>query len=89
MASAPGKPLNSPYITTSASSPSRNSPTNSAEEAQLWMVEKMFRTVKTLLETRPIFRKCDETIRGHVFCSFLALLLGQAGSGTCPRQFPR
>jgi hypothetical protein len=51
-----------------------------AEEAalqykQLWMVEEMFRTVKTLLETRPIFHKCDETIRGHVFCSFLALLL--------------
>jgi transposase len=42
---------------------------------QLWMVEKMFRTVKTLLETRPIFHKCDETIRGDVFCSILALLL--------------
>jgi hypothetical protein len=42
---------------------------------QLWLVEEMFRTVKTLLETRPIFHKCDETIRGHVFCSFLALLL--------------
>jgi hypothetical protein len=42
---------------------------------RLWMVEEMFRTVKTLLETRPIFHKRDETIRGHVFCSFLALLL--------------
>ena len=42
---------------------------------QLWMVEEMFRAAKTLLETRPIFHKCDETIRGHVFCSFLALLL--------------
>jgi transposase len=42
---------------------------------QLWMVEEMFRTVKTLLETRPIFHKRDETIRGHVFCSFLALLM--------------
>jgi transposase len=42
---------------------------------QLWTVEEMFRTVKTLLETRPIFHKRDETIRGHVFCSFLALLL--------------
>lgn len=42
---------------------------------RLWMVEEMFRTVKTLLQTRPIFHKCDETIRGHVFCSFLALLL--------------
>jgi transposase len=42
---------------------------------QLWLVEDVFRTAKTLLETRPIFHKCDETIRGHVFCSFLALLL--------------
>jgi hypothetical protein len=42
---------------------------------QLWMVEEMFRTVKTLLETRPIYHKCDETIRGHVFCSYLALLV--------------
>ena len=42
---------------------------------QLWTVEEMFRAAKTLLETRPIFHKCDETIRGHVFCSFLALLL--------------
>ena len=42
---------------------------------QLWLVEEMFRAAKTLLETRPIFHKCDETIRGHVFCSFLALLL--------------
>jgi hypothetical protein len=42
---------------------------------QLWTVEEMFRTVKTLLETRPVFHKCDETIRGHVFCSFLALVL--------------
>jgi transposase len=42
---------------------------------QLWTVEEMFRTAKTLLQTRPIYHKCDETIRGHVFCSFLALLL--------------
>ena len=42
---------------------------------QLWMVEDVFRTAKTLLETRPIYHHCDETIRGHVFCSFLALVL--------------
>ena len=42
---------------------------------QLWMMEDMFRTAKTLLETRPIYHHHDETIRGHVFCSFLALLL--------------
>lgn len=39
------------------------------------MVEDIFRTSKSLLETRPIFHKWDETIRGHVFCSFLALVL--------------
>jgi transposase len=41
----------------------------------LWMVEDLFRTAKSILETRPIYHKCDETIRGHVFCSFLALVL--------------
>jgi hypothetical protein len=30
------------------------------------------------LATRPIFHKLDETIRGHVFCSFLALVLKKA-----------
>ena len=42
---------------------------------QLWMVESLFRTIKSVLSTRPIYHKRDETIRGHVFCSFLALLL--------------
>jgi hypothetical protein len=42
---------------------------------QLWVVEDLFRSIKSLLETRPIYHKCDETIRGHVFCSFLALIL--------------
>jgi hypothetical protein len=42
---------------------------------QLWMVEDAFRSMKSLLATRPIWHKCDETIVGHVFCSFLALLL--------------
>lgn len=41
----------------------------------LWMVEDTFRTAKSILETRPVYHKCDETIRGHVFCSFLALRL--------------
>ena len=52
----------------------------SAEEVavqykQLWMVEKAFRTVKSVLETRPIYHRCEETIRGHIFCSFLALIM--------------
>jgi len=37
--------------------------------------EATFRMAKSILETRPIYHKCDETIRGHVFCSFLALCL--------------
>jgi len=42
---------------------------------QLWMVEDCIRSIKSILETRPIFHHHDETIRGHVFCSFLALML--------------
>jgi hypothetical protein len=42
---------------------------------RLWQVEQWFRSCKSLLETRPIYHQRDETIRGHVFCSFLALLL--------------
>ena len=42
---------------------------------QLWMVEELFRTMKSIVDSRPIYHKCDETIRGHVFCSFLALCL--------------
>lgn len=44
----------------------------------LWRVEAIFRTMKSLLETRPIYHHLDETIRGHVFCSFLALVLRKA-----------
>jgi transposase len=39
------------------------------------MVEQLFRSMKSIIETRPIYHKSDETIRGHVFCSFLALVL--------------
>jgi hypothetical protein len=42
---------------------------------ELWRVEALFRSVKSVLATRPIYHKCDETIRGHVFASFLALVL--------------
>jgi transposase len=44
---------------------------------QLWMVEATFRSMKSVLDTRPIYHQRDDTIRGHVFCSFLALLLRQ------------
>jgi transposase len=42
---------------------------------ELWQVERVFRDVKSMLETRPIFHQRDDIIRGHVFCSFLALVL--------------
>jgi transposase len=42
---------------------------------ELWQVEQVFRDIKSILESRPIYHKRDETIRGHVFCSFLALVL--------------
>lgn len=45
---------------------------------QLWMVEDVFRTMKSILSTRPIYHRRDETISGHVFCSFLALRLRTA-----------
>jgi hypothetical protein len=45
---------------------------------QLWTVEAAFRTAKHLFATRPIYHKLDATIRGHVFCSFLALVLKNA-----------
>ena len=42
---------------------------------ELWRVERVFRDVKSLLETRPVYHQNDENIAGHVFCSFLALVL--------------
>ena len=42
---------------------------------ELWRVERLFRDTKSLVRTRPIYHKLDQTIRGHVFCSFLALVL--------------
>jgi transposase len=42
---------------------------------ELWMVEHTFRDMKSVIDTRPIYHKRNETIRKHVFCSFLALVL--------------
>lgn len=45
---------------------------------ELWRVEQIFRTAKAILDTRPIFHQRDATIVGHLFCSFLALVLRKA-----------
>ena len=42
---------------------------------ELWQVEQVFRDIKSILETRPVYHQRPENIRGHVFCSFLALVL--------------
>src|SRR4051794_32861196 len=41
----------------------------------LIQVEQLFRSAKALMQTRPIYHASDSAIRGHVFCSFLALVL--------------
>lgn len=61
----------------------RTNTQRSAEEValqykQLWRVGPLFRDTKSLLDTRSIFHQCDETICGHVFCSFPALVLRKA-----------
>ncbi len=51
---------------------------------ELLTVEEVFRTAKSLLATRPIYHQSDAAIRGHVFCSFLALVLRkELGSALC------
>jgi Transposase DDE domain len=51
----------------------------------LLQVEELFRSAKSLLETRPIYHSSDAAIRGHVFCSFLALLLRKELQARCAK----
>ncbi len=41
----------------------------------LILVEQLFKSAKALMRTRSIYHSSDAAIRGHVFCSFLALIL--------------
>ena len=45
---------------------------------ELLAVETLFRKAKGVLRTRPIYHASDAAIRGHVFCSFLALVRQKA-----------
>jgi Transposase DDE domain len=49
----------------------------------LIQVEALFRTAKALMRTRPIYHSSDAAIRGHVFCSFLALILRKELDARC------
>jgi Transposase DDE domain len=49
----------------------------------LLQVEDLFRRAKAVLRTRPIYHASDAAIRGHVFCSFLALVLQKDLADRC------
>jgi transposase len=49
----------------------------------LLQVEDLFRRAKAILRTRPIYHSSDAAIRGHVFCSFLALMLQKELTDLC------
>ena len=49
----------------------------------LLQVEELFRRAKAVLRTRPLYHSCDAAIRGHVFCSFLALVLQKELADRC------
>jgi hypothetical protein len=49
----------------------------------LLRVEDLFRRAKAILRTRPIYHSSDAAIRGHVFCSFLALVLHKELADRC------
>ena len=50
---------------------------------ELLAVETLFRKAKGILRTRPIYHSSDAAIRGHVFCSFLALVLQKELDSLC------
>ena len=59
-------------LTTNTELPARDT---ALKYKELWQVERVFRDLKTMFETRPVYHQRDENIKGHVFCSFLALVL--------------
>ncbi len=50
---------------------------------ELLAVETLFRKTKSVLRTRPIYHSSDAAIRGHVFCSFFALVLQKEFDSLC------
>ncbi len=45
----------------------------------LWQVEYAFRNLKSILQNRPTYHQTPENTKGHIFCSYLSLLLSQMG----------
>lgn len=52
----------------------------------LLQVETLFRAAKASFDTRPVFHQSDAAIRGHVFCSFLALALAKELMRACEEK---
>lgn len=52
----------------------------------LLRVEQLMRQIKAVLATRPIYHSSDAAIRGHVFCSFLALVWARELEGRLDRH---
>lgn len=50
---------------------------------ELIQVERLFQTAKAVMHTRPIYHSSDAAIRGHVFCSFLGLILRKELQNRC------
>jgi hypothetical protein len=63
---------------------SRNRPRRWKQTAcDLLQVEDLFRRAKAIIRTRPIYHSSDAAIRGHVFYSFLALMLQKELADLC------
>jgi transposase len=60
----------------------RRSP-STYQRYSLWNIEDLFRRAKAILRTRPIYHSSDAAIRGHVFCSFLALMMQKELADLC------
>lgn len=41
----------------------------------LWQVEYAFRSLKSILQNRPVYHQTPKNTKGHIFCSYLSLLL--------------
>ena len=50
-------------------------------------MEHVFRDVKSVVDTRPVYHQRDENITGHIFCSFLELALRTESVGVCGKVF--
>jgi hypothetical protein len=56
---------------------------------QLVRVEEAWKTMKSVIEIRPVFHRTPDRIRSHVFLCVLALLLERVAEKACERSWPR